>query len=196
MNILMVGDVVLSIDCLREMFSCDIASCKGICCVKGDAGAPITQKEAKAIEDITIKIWDYLSPEAQDKILEQGVSYIDEEGDLVTSIVNGEDCVFTCYDKYGTCQCAIQKAKLKNEIDVDKPISCSLYPIREKKFSGGLIGLNYHKWDICECARHLGTKLKIPVYKFLREPLIARFGEEWYEELCEMGESLRKEGII
>ena len=196
MNILMVGDVVLSIECLREMFCGDITSCKGICCVEGDAGAPVTEEEVKAIEGITMKIWDDLSPEAQEKILEQGISYIDEEGELVTSIVNGKDCVFTCYDGQGNCQCAIQKAKLKGEISVDKPISCSLYPIREKKFKGGLVGLNYHRWEVCDGARCLGTKMRIPVYKFLKEPLITRFGVQWYEELCEVGKSLKQKGLI
>lgn len=196
MNILMVGDVVLSVDILREAFCCDIKACKGACCIEGDAGAPITEEENKAIEGITLKIWDYLAPEAQEKILEQGISYIDEEGDLVTSIVNGKDCVFTCYDEDGNCQCAIQKAKLKGEISIDKPISCFLYPIREKQFNGGLYGLNYHRWDVCNDACKLGEKLQLPVYKFLREPLIARFGEAWYNELEELALSLKKDGLI
>ena len=120
MNILMVGDVVLSTDCLREEFCCNMAACKGACCVEGDAGAPVTEEESKAIESIIMKIWDDLSLEAQKKILEQGVCYVDEEGDLVTSIVDGKDCVFTCYDDDGNCQCAIQKARLNGEISVDK----------------------------------------------------------------------------
>ena len=196
MNILMVGDVVLSTDCLREPFCCDITSCKGACCIEGDAGAPITPQEVTAIEDILSTIWEYLSPEAQKKIQEQGISYTDKEGDLVTSIVNGKDCVFTCYDKHGNCQCAIQLAKNKGEITIDKPISCSLYPIREKIFKGGLVALNYHRWDICANAQCLGKKLRMPVYAFLREPLITRFGKEWYDELCQVAESLKEKDII
>ncbi len=196
MNILMIGDVVLSIDCIREMFCCDLTSCKGMCCVKGDAGAPITMQEAKEIESIVMKIWDDLAPAAQEKIRNQGICYVDQEGDLVTSIVNGEDCVFTCYNEQGVCQCAIQKAQIMGKINVEKPLSCSLYPLREKAFKGGLTGLNYHQWDICSGARCLGKNLKIPVYKYLRQPLIKRFGEDWYNELCEVAATLKKEGSI
>ncbi len=196
MNILMVGDVILSIDCLRELFCCDIASCKGACCIEGDAGAPLTEKESKDIAEIVPRIWEYLSPQAQEVLSRQGVSYIDEEGDLVTSIVNGKDCVFTCYDEKGACLCAIQKARTEGKVAVDKPVSCSLYPIREKRFSGGLTGLNYHRWDVCRNARCLGKKKGIPVYKFLKAPLIARFGEDWYRELEELAETLRKDKLL
>lgn len=196
MHIIMVGDVVLSIDCLRELFCCDMQACKGICCVEGDAGAPITPDEVVAIESILPQIRPYLSKKALQVLDRQGVAYRDEEGDLVTSIVNGKDCVFTCYDEGGNCLCAIQKAQMRGEIDVRKPLSCSLYPIREKNFAGGLVGLNYHRWNVCQEACKLGRKLHLPVYKFLKEPLIQRFGAEWYAELEETAENLRQQGIL
>ncbi|MBP3775131.1 MAG: DUF3109 family protein [Bacteroidaceae bacterium] len=196
MNIVMVGNVVLSVDCLREMFCCDMQACRGICCVEGDSGAPITEAEATAIEGITDSILDDLSPQAQEIIMEQGISYVDREGDLVTSIVGGKDCVFTCYDEQGNCLCAIQKAQQEGRISVGKPISCSLYPIREKQFRGGLVGLNFHRWDVCRPACRQGKRLGIPVYKFLRKPLIQRFGEEWYEELEQTAQQLKEEGYL
>ena len=196
MNIIQVGNVILSMDCLRQCFCCDLAVCKGCCCIEGEAGAPLTAKESRRIEKILPKIMKDLSPEAREVIRRQGVSYRDKDGDLVTSIVNGKDCVFTCYDKSGICLCAIQKAMNEGRIKVSKPISCSLYPIREKCFEGGLTGLNYNRWDVCWPARDKGKKLGIPVYRFLREPLVARFGEAWYEELDKTALKLKEEGYL
>lgn len=196
MNIVQVGGVVLSMDILRQCFCCDLEACKGICCVEGEAGAPLTPKEARKIEHILPKIKQDLSPGALEVIEKQGVSYRDRDGDLVTSIVNGKDCVFTCHDEKGICFCAIQKAKTEGRIATEKPISCFLYPIREKTFAGGLVGLNYNRWDVCWQARAKGKKLNLPVYRFLKEPLVLRFGEEWYAELERTAEQLEKEGLL
>ena len=117
------------------------------------------------------------------------MAYTDEEGDLVTSIVNGKDCVFTCYEN-GCCLCALERAWRNGRTSFCKPMSCSLYPIREKTFRDGTVGLNYNRWKICECARRKGAELDLPVYKFLRQPLIRRFGEEWYRELEKAAEEL------
>ena len=183
--IVQVGDVLLSPEILYEEFCCDIDNCRGICCVEGDAGAPVTMDEVAEIEEALDVVWSSLSASAQRVIDKQGVVYTDSEGDLVTSIVNGKDCVFTCYDK-GCCLCALEAACRAGKSCFMKPISCALYPIREKRFSGGLVGLNYHRWAICEGARKRGLELDIPLYRFLRDPLIRRFGEEWYKELCEV----------
>ena len=113
----------------------------------------------------------------------QGVAYTDSEGDLVTSIVGGRDCVFTCYDDNGICLCALEKAFRGGKTHFCKPVSCALYPIREKKLSGGLTGLNYNEWAVCKDAVALGNKLGLPVYRFLKDPLVRRFGQEWYDEL-------------
>ena len=107
----------------------------------------------------------------------------------MTSIVRGRDCVFTCYDG-DNCLCALERAYRNGKTGFCKPISCALYPIREKNFGNGLIGLNYHRWAVCKDAVVKGKKLDIPVYRFLKEPLIRRFGEEWYNELCEVAASL------
>lgn len=194
MNIIQVGNVLCSIDIFREQFCCNYKACRGICCIEGDAGAPITLDEVAAIEDILPEIEDDLAPEALEIIRQQGVAYIDRDGELVTSIVNGKDCVFTCYDQKGGCQCAIERAKNAGLISTDKPISCSLYPIRVKKFQIGdteiLYGLNYHRWSVCRDAVEKGFRLSMPVYKFLKEPLTRRFGAEWYAELEEVAKQL------
>lgn len=124
-----------------------------------------------------------------------GVAYIDSEGDLVTSIVGGKDCVFTCYEN-GVCLCALERACRRGQTSWPKPISCALYPIREKYFGNGLYGINYHRWDVCREAVKKGRELNLPVYRFLKDPLIRRFGKEWYDELCGVADELRKDGYI
>ncbi len=183
--ILDVAGVLVSSDILTERFCCDYEKCKGICCVEGDAGAPVTMDEVASIEDCLDTVWPELSASAQSVIDRQGVAYADRDGELVTSIVRGKDCVFTCYDG-DNCLCALERAYRQGRSKFCKPISCALYPIREKTFSNGLVGLNYNRWDVCRDAREKGKALDIPVYQFLKEPLIRRFGEAWYQELCEV----------
>ena len=185
-----VGDVILSTDILTECFCCDLDACGGICCVEGDAGAPLTLDEVGELENVLDEVWPDLSAAAQAVIDQQGVAYTDRDGDLVTSIVNGKDCVFTCYNEKGCCFCATEKAFREGRTSWCKPISCYLYPIREKRFAGGLIGLNYHRWNVCSEAVKRGRELNLPVYKFLRDPLIKRFGEEWDKELEGVAEAL------
>ena len=177
-----IDDTLVSLDVVERCFLCDLSHCKGQCCVEGDSGAPLEEEELPKLQAVLPLIWDDLSPAAQAIIQKQGVAYIDEEGDLVTSIVHGKDCVFTCYDADGVCKCAIEKAYREGKSDFYKPISCHLYPIRLSKV-GDMVGLEYHRWDICHCARQLGKKLHLPIYRFLKEPLIRRFGEAWYNEL-------------
>lgn len=177
-----IDDVVVSLDILKEKFLCNLDACKGECCIEGDAGAPVEQDEIAKLESVLPIIKDELTPEAIDVIEKQGVVYVDEEGDLVTSIVNGKDCVFTCYDEKGYCYCAIEKAFREGKTDFYKPISCHLYPIRVGDF-GKYKALNYHRWDVCKAAVLLGEKENVPVYKFLKEPLIRKFGQVWYDEL-------------
>lgn len=180
--ILQVGNVLLSPDIITERFCCDYEKCKGVCCIEGNAGAPVSIDEIGEIEEVLDDVWQDLSPQAQAVIDRQGVAYTDQEGDLVTSIVNGKDCVFTCYDR-GNCLCALEKACRAGKTTFLKPLSCSLYPIRAKQFDHGMVGLNYHQWDVCKDAVKLGMQLDMPVYRFLKEPLIRCFGEEWYAEL-------------
>jgi hypothetical protein len=183
--ILEVGGILISSEILTECFCCDYEKCKGICCVEGDAGAPVTMDEIAGIEDSLDTVWPMLSASAQSVIDRQGVAYTDKDGDLVTSIVRGKDCVFTCYDG-DNCLCALEKVFREGKTKFCKPISCALYPIREKRFEGGLVGLNYNRWAVCADAVKKGNALHLRVYQFLKEPLIRRFGEAWYQELCDV----------
>lgn len=203
--IIQVGEVLISSDLLTEEFCCDLSVCGGICCVEGDAGAPVTADEVLNIEKALDAVWPDLSATAQSLIDRQGVAYVDEEGDLVTSIVGGKDCVFTCYDQLTMpdgdtighcCLCALERAYRAGRCSFCKPVSCALYPVREKRFSDGTIALNYHRWSVCQCGRDKGRQLHLPLYRFLREPLVRRFGDAWYEELCETARQLQLMGYL
>ena len=146
---LQIKDALVRRDVVERFFLCDLDKCLGECCIEGDAGAPVTIDEVAGIEDALDTVWGSLSAAAQSVIDKQGVAYTDEEGDLVTSIVNGKDCVFTCYDK-GCCLCTLEKAYRAGQTKFCKPISCALYPIRVKQLSNGMAALNYHRWDVCK----------------------------------------------
>ena len=186
-----IGDVIVSLDVLRAKFCCDLNDCHGYCCVEGDSGAPIEQDEVAALEEALPVVWHDLSEKAKSVIDRQGVVYNDNDGDLVTSIVEGKDCVFTCYDEKGCCYCALEKAYREGKSGFYKPISCHLYPIRVSDF-GSCKALNYHRWDVCKAAVVLGESKDIPLYKFLKEPLVRKFGAAWYAELEDTVEELRK----
>jgi hypothetical protein len=179
---LQIDDTIISLELLDEHFVCDLNACKGICCIEGDDGAPLEENEVKIIEELLPIIWDDLTEVSKEVIRKQGVSYIDGDGEPVTSIVNGAECVFTYTDQDGMCKCAIEKAFREGKTDFYKPISCHLYPVRLQKYDE-FTAVNYHRWGVCNCARKLGGKLGIPVYQFLKEPLIRRFGHEWFEQL-------------
>ena len=192
--IIQVGDVLLSSEILTERFCCDLSACKGACCVEGDAGAPVTLDEIAEIEDCLDTVWGDLSASAQAVIDKQGVAYTDQEGDLVTSIVRGKDCVFTYYE--GCCLCALEKAFRAGKIRFCKPVSCALYPIRAKKIGEDLVGLNYNRWEVCKAAIEKGKALDLPLYQFLKDPLIRRFGEDWYAELLDTVRELKAQGYL
>ncbi len=179
---LQIQDTLVSLDVVERFFICDLKKCKGECCIEGDAGAPISQEEFEKIQELLPLIWDDLDPKAQEKITREGVGYIDEEGDLVTTIINGKDCAFTYYDQNGMCLCAIEKAYRAGKTPFMKPISCHLYPVRIKEYSK-FTAVNYHDWNICKASEILGRRNNVRVYQFLREPLIRRFGTDWYNEL-------------
>lgn len=193
--IIEIDNVLVSTDIFTEYFCCDLDACKGICCVEGDAGAPVTIDEIAGIEDAIDTVWDDLSATAQAVIDKQGVAYTDRDGDLVTSIVGGKDCVFTCYEK-GCCLCALERAWRAGKTAFCKPISCALYPIREKKLSNGMVALNYNRWDVCHDAVKKGNELRLPVYRFLRDPLVRRFGEDFYQQLCDAAQLLASEAGV
>ncbi len=188
---LQVGNVLVSLDAVERFFCCDLSKCLGECCIEGDAGAPVTDEEYRKLKEILPLVWDDLLPAAQKVIEEQGVGYVDEDGDLVTSIVDGKNCVFTCYGDGGMCYCAVEKAYREGRVDFYKPVSCHLYPLRLTEYKD-FTAVNYHRWKICKAAEVLGRKVGIRVYQFLKEPLIRRFGAEWYDELCRVCDAYLK----
>lgn len=189
---LQIEDTIISLDIFDKKFCCDLAQCKGACCIEGESGAPLEKEEIEAIQQALPLIWEDLSIEARKLINQQGVSYQDASGEDVTSIVDGKDCVFTCYDEKGICYCALEKAWRAGKIPFVKPISCHLYPIRLKKLAAGGIALNYQKWSVCASACDCGKQLNMPIYQFLKEPLVRKFGEEWYRQLCLAAEMLKE----
>ncbi len=167
---------------LEEKFVCHLQVCKGACCVEGDAGAPLLKEEVDSITKLLPQLLPLLPQTSVDVITQQGVYYIDREGEPVTSIVNGRECVFAIKEQNGLWSCAIEKLYREGKTDFQKPISCHLYPVRAQRYMG-FTAVNYNRWDICDCARSHGSELKVPVYRFLKEPLIRKFGAEWYEKL-------------
>lgn len=178
-----IDDAIVALDIIEENFLCDLSACMGECCVEGESGAPLEKEEVVVLEEILPLVWDDLSPEAQKVIQKTGVAYKDTDGEMVTSIVNGKDCVFTYYDEKGICKCAIEKAHKDGKTDFYKPISCHLYPIRLQKYRD-FTAVNYHRWSVCKAAVAFGNKEGLKIYQFLKTPLIRKFGEAWYNELC------------
>lgn len=186
---LQIQDTLVSLDLAERYFCCDIDACLGECCIEGDAGAPITPEEHEEIDRLLPVIKPRLLPSAIRRIDEAGTGYVDEEGDLVTQIVEGRNCVFTSYAPGGVCQCAIECACSAGETGgFRKPMSCALYPVRLTEYPT-FTAVNYHRWDICRPAEKLGKKLGIRLYQFLKGPLTERFGRAWYDELCEACEA-------
>ena len=187
-----IDDKLISVDLFSEEFVCNLAKCKGICCVEGDAGAPLEEDETKILDEIYPKIKPYLRPEGIQAIEEQGTYTLDFEGDLVTPLVNNAECAYVIFDEKGYTKCAIEKAYEDGVIDWQKPISCHLYPIRITEYSN-FSAINYHEWDICSDACTLGKELGVKVYQFLKKPLIRKYGEEFYQTLSEAAEEWEKE---
>ena len=180
-----IEDTLVSLDLIEYFFVCDLPNCKGKCCIEGEAGAPLEKEEFEILREILPAIWNDLSPKAQKVIEKQGIGYIDISGETVTSLVDEQDCVFTCYDSNGICRCAIEKAYREKRTDFIKPISCHLYPVRVTQYKNYRT-VNYNQWKICRTAEILGKKAQIPIYRFLREALIRKFGTAWYDmlDLC------------
>ncbi len=185
---LQIQDTLVSLDLAEEFFCCDLDACLGACCIEGDAGAPVTPEEVAKIEDALPAISDDMLPRAKEAVEKEGVAYIDEEGDLVTTIIDGKNCAFSCYAEGGKCLCAIDKAFREGRCNWRKPISCYLYPLRLTEFPT-FTAVNYHRWKICKPAVANGRRLGIRLYQAMRDPLIQRFGKEWYDELCEACEA-------
>ena len=178
---IIVSGVLVSDELIDNHFCCDIEKCQGECCIEGDVGAPLDPLEIGDLEDAFPFVKKYLTEEGLQKIENDGVFDNDFDGDFVTPLLKDEACAYVYYEK-DIAKCAIEKAFLNGEIDFQKPISCHLYPIRIKKLPD-YEALNYHHWFICGPACEKGEKLKLPVYQFLKEPLIRKYGEAWFKEL-------------
>ena len=185
---ILIEDTCVSDDVAEKMFVCDLEKCKGACCVEGDLGAPLEEVELPILEEIYEKVKPYLSPEGIAAIEEQGVYIRDWEGDYSTPTIQDKECAYALYDDRGILKCGIEQAYLGEVIDFKKPISCHLYPIRITKYDH-YHAINYDRWSICSPACSLGESLGVPVYQFLKEPLIRAYGEEWYHQLCQEIES-------
>lgn len=190
---IMIDDKIVSRQIFSECFLCHYKKCRGACCIEGESGAPLKDEELSIIEELLPHIWSLLTDEAKSVIEKQGTSYIDEAGEIVTSLVNGGQCVFATFDVDHNCLCAFEKLYREGKTDFPKPISCHLYPIRLHQYAHA-VALNYDEWDICRYAKVLGRRRGIPIYQALREPLVRAFGESFYQELEACDKLLKSEG--
>ncbi|MDR1864978.1 MAG: DUF3109 family protein [Bacteroidales bacterium] len=185
-----IGNAIVSLDVLEKRFACSLPACRGMCCVQGEAGAPLEDGEIPVLESIYPKVKACMTPEGVEVVEREGVFVIDRDGDRVTPLTGTEECVFACSEN-GMTVCAIEKACRRGETDFPKPISCHLYPVRITRYSD-FEAVNYHRWDVCAGAPELGKERGTPLYVFLREALLRKYGAEWYAQLCVAAEYLEK----
>lgn len=187
-----IDDTLVSDDIIKKEFVCNLSACKGECCVAGDSGAPLEKEEIAILQNIFPKIKSYIPEDGIKAIEAQGVHVIDEDGDDVTPLVNGnKHCAFVYFDEQKIAKCSIEKAYYDGVVDFKKPISCHLYPIRINKYKT-YTAVNYHRWEVCSDACIIGKHLSVPVFEFLKEPLIRKFGENWYHQLKLAAKELRE----
>ncbi len=184
------GKTIVSEDILSKDFVCNLSACKGACCVDGDAGAPLLEDEKIILAEIYPKIKPFLRKQGIEAIENQGTSVIGSDGTLETPLIDNKDCAYVIFDGK-TALCGIEQAYNQGEVAWKKPISCHLYPIRVKDFTE-FAAVNYDKWEICDDACSLGAELQVPVYKFVKEALIRRFGENWYLELEKVAAAMKE----
>lgn len=189
--IIEIGDKLVSDEIFEKEFVCNLNACKGECCVSGDDGAPLALEEVDLMEENLEAIKPFMTEEGKKAVERNGVFYMDNDNEPVTSLVKGAECAFVFYDEKGITKCSVEEAYRKGAIDFNKPISCHLYPIRVRKFKS-FMALNYDRWPICKDACSLGEELGVPVYRFLKEPLIRAYGEPFYEQLESAATELKK----
>jgi hypothetical protein len=176
-----INDTVITEILFEKKFVCNLDKCMGACCIEGDAGAPLEIDELDELEKVYPLVKEYL-PEENITALEENLFTIDSDGEFVTQLVNNQECAFVYFDDKGITKCSIEQAYLAGKTDFKKPISCHLFPVRLKEFPN-FTAVNYSHWDICDDACSFGEELGVKVYQFLKEPLIRRFGDEWFQEL-------------
>jgi hypothetical protein len=191
---LIVQDILISEDVISEQFVCNLNACKGACCREGDYGAPLDMEELPILEDIYERVKPFLTPEGCEAVEREGVfTFLEDTGEFATPLIDGGPCAYMTTDENGVAQCGIERAHNAGVIDFKKPVSCHLYPIRVKENrTSGFAALNYHRWDICSAACELGKKEQVPVYKFVKEALIRKYGRDFFEELDAAVEYLQK----
>ena len=185
------NNTLVSEEIIKNHFQCNVSACKGACCVEGEIGAPLEKGEAEIIEKYYDKIEPYISNKGKKKIKEVGQYIFDSDGNMETPLVNGKECVYVHYNSDGILHCGIEKAYSDGKIPLKKPLSCDLYPVRIKNYSS-FTAVNYHSWKICSEACSLGKELQKPLYKFVKDALIRRFGNSWYSELERVAKRLKQ----
>lgn len=176
-----IDNQIISSDVVTRKFACNLSACNGMCCIEGDSGAPLSESETHTLEKIYSKVRPYMTPQGLQAIEKQGVWVFDFEGDRVTPLIDNQACAYTYYEN-GIALCAIEKAFFKKKISFRKPISCHLYPIRISEYEN-FDAVNYDVQKICAPARRKGQKENIPVYVFLKQALVRRYGKNWYKQL-------------
>jgi len=182
--VILIDDTLLSTEIFDRRFCCDLKACKGACCVEGESGAPLEEEEIGEVEKAFEVIKDRLKPESLAVIEREGLYTVDSDGDFVTPIVKGKECVYATFDADGTAKCAFEQAHLEGKLDWRKPISCHLYPIRLTALKD-LTAVNYHRWPICDGALTCGAGLNLSVLRFSKDALVRKFGQPWYDAACE-----------
>jgi hypothetical protein len=178
-----IDNTLISEDLLRKKFVCDLNACKGECCVAGDSGAPLDKEELELLDKVYPKVKPYMNKKGIKAVDKNGTYELDSDGDYTTTLVApGAECAFVIFDDKKIAKCAIEQAYNDGVIDWKKPISCHLYPVRINKYKD-YDAVNYHKWEVCKPACECGAKLDVPVYKFLKEPLIRKYGKNWFKQL-------------
>ncbi len=186
------GKTIVSEEIIENDFVCNLSACKGACCIDGDAGAPLDEEEAEILKEIYPKVKPYLRKEGIAAIESQGAYITTEDDELETPLIDGADCAYVIFDKKGTALCGIEEAYNQGDISWKKPVSCHLYPVRVQDYSE-FAAVNYHRWHICDDACSLGKELQVPVYKFVKQALIRKFGEDWYSELEKVAEKFQEQ---
>lgn len=186
-----IGNTLVSLDVFEKKFVCDLNACKGACCIKGDAGAPVEKEEEEEMKKVLSEVLPYMRTEGKQAVKEQGIAVRDEEGELTTPLVDGGECAYVTFDETGTAKCAFELAFQDGKIDFPKPVSCHLYPIRIRKYNR-FEALNYDRWEICDPACALGEKLAVPVFRFVKNALVRKYGEDWFAQ-AEAAEALLRE---
>lgn len=182
---IIIKDILVSDDLVEEQFMCNLNACKGACCWEGDWGAPLEEKEMETLDEIYKTIKPYLSKEGRKVISEKGkYTYYEEPGEYGTPLIGNGACAYMTYDLNGVAQCGIEQAHKAGVIDFKKPISCHLYPVRvnaDKKVH--FEALNYDRWDICSAACSKGKETQMPVYRFVKDAIVRKYGQDFYDEL-------------